>query len=359
MHFHESTIILTKDGMQCKAYTNEHPKDKIIVKPKYIPTEHLRSESMQYRHLLGKGMNRFNWWIDKKEFRRYVNEFKIIYPDYFFHSDLHSNWFFCVPKNKIETITDARDGLKELMKMPPEALDNYLKLTVELINILLDSGVKMSDLGITNSTLLGNYTFGKSDIDMIIYGKKNTWQILDYLKTIKNHKTLRWKSIEEWKKYYETYNGILDMTWEQFYKQVSRKTGDGFMDQTVFSLFGVENEREIETKWGDEKYTPMGLVTVKGKVTDNHNSIVRPGYYEIEDSKIINSKHDAKVKRIVTFARDYMMQALPGETIVACGLLEKVEPNNKNFDPYYRVVVGYFDAYLSDRRDKEFIRAEI
>jgi len=34
--------------------------------------------------------------------------------------------------------------------------------------------------------------------------------------------------------------------------------------------------------------------------------------------------------------------------------LEEVKP--KNGESYHRVVVGYFDSYISDRREKEYIR---
>ena len=38
MHFYESSTITTKDGLHCQVYGNEHPDGRILVKPKYIPT---------------------------------------------------------------------------------------------------------------------------------------------------------------------------------------------------------------------------------------------------------------------------------------------------------------------------------
>jgi len=354
-HFYESVTILTKDGIQFKSYANDHPEDVIIAKPKYVPITHVSSDKMQYRFMFGHCVNRVNFWTDKTELRRYMDEFKKKYPHYIYNSKIHQNWFFCVPKEQIASVYDAKQGLKRLMKMPVESLDKYLKVTVNLINFIKESGVKLSDLGITNSTLLGNYTYGRSDIDLMVYGKENTWKIHEFLKNTGN-KSLKWKSIDEWKKYFSTYNNSLNFTEKEFIKHSQRKTGDGFFEDVLFSIFGVEEKNEICLPWNEGKITPLSSVTVKGTVVNNFNSVVRPGIYEINNSKIINGK-DVKIKKIITYARDFMMQALEGEEIIANGLLEKVEPENG--DEYYRLVVGYSNSYLTERREKEFIKSKI
>ena len=89
---------------------------------------------------------------------------------------------------------------------------------------------------------------------------------------------------------------------------------------------------------------------------------MRPGFYEITDGKITdfdskNVKIDGslEIKRIVTYSIPFVQQALKGEEITACGLLELVAP--KKGAKYYRLVIGYFDAYLNERREKEFVKS--
>ena len=48
------------------------------------------------------------------------------------------------------------------------------------------------------------------------------------------------------------------------------------------------------------------------------------------------------------------MLAFPDEKIEVTGVVEEVIP--KSGEKYYRIVVGYFDTYISDRRDEEYIR---
>lgn len=364
-HFYESTLIDTVDGFQCKSYACEHPDGYVIVKPKYIPQEFLKGDGLKYRFLFEKCLIRFNQFAKKDRLRGYVKQFREKFPDYIYDCPLHQNWFYVVPRDKIKKVHDGRKGLQELWKVPKENLDDYLTLVRELIELLTKSGVNLENLGITHSTLLGNYTFGKSDIDIIIYGKENGWKILDFLKTAK-HELLKWKTDDEWAEYYKTHktSESSHFSEEEYVKHMKRKKYEGMFGGTVFTLFTVEEPEETWFKWGEEKYEPVGLSTISGVVTDHYNSHVRPGYYEIKEGKLIDTQENEKIeiyenieiKRIVTYSIPFVQQALKGEKIKACGMLELV--TTKKGDKYYRVVVGYFDAYLSDRREKEFIKSE-
>ena len=371
MHFNESILIDTTDGMQCKAYANQHPDGKIIVKPKYIPSHLLEGEGLKYRFLFEQKMVRFNLFAKKDKLKVVLENFRKQFPDYIHQSDDHDNWFFVVPENKIKTIHDPKKGVKQLMSMPKKDLDDYLTLTTDLIELILQSGVTLEDIGITHSTLLGNYTPGKSDIDLIIFGKENAWKVQNFLATAQ-HPKLRWKTEAEWKEYYLEHktSESSHFTEDEYAKHLARKYYEGMFGETVFTLFSVENEDEVWCKWGSEKYEPQGVVTIKGKVTDHYNSIVRPGFYELDPASIqmINNETGKElptplpITKVVTYSIPFILQAKKGETLEACGLLEKVTPKEGNEDGsknYYRIVVGYFDAYTSDRREKEYLKAEI
>ena len=362
VHFYESTLIDTVDGFQCKSYANEHPEGYVIVKPKYIPKEAIVGDGLRYRFLFEKCLVRFNLFAEKEKLKNYVEQFRKKFPEYIYDCSITKNWFFVVPKNRIKTIHDGRKGLQELMKVPVKDLDEYLKLVRELIDFLAKSGVSSKHLGITHSTLLGNYTPGKSDIDIIIYGKKNGWKILNYLKTAV-HDKLHWKTDKEWAEYYKEHKTAESshFTEQEYVKHMSRKKYEGLFGNTVFTLFTVEEPDETWFKWGEETYEPVGMATVAGKVADDSNSHVRPGYYEIENGTIIeagNAKikidNNIPIKRVVTYSIPFVQQAVVGENIKSCGLLELVTTNK--LEKYYRIVVGYFDAYTTNRRENEFIK---
>ncbi|MBI5332511.1 MAG: hypothetical protein HZB65_02975 [Candidatus Aenigmarchaeota archaeon] len=398
-HFYESILIDTVDGFQCKSYANEHPEGFVIVKPKYIPKQALTGQGLRYRYLFEKCLVRFNLFARKDVLNDYLEQFRQKFPDYIYECPVHKNWFFVVPVNKIKTVHDSRKGLKELLSVPEKDMDEYLRLVKELVEFLVKSGVDSNNMGITHSTLLGNYTPGRSDIDIIIHGKENGWKILDFLKTAQ-HPLLRWKTEKEWRDYYQDHktSESSHFTEDEYVKHASRKRYEGMFNGTVFTLFTAEEPNETWFKWGEETYQPLGTATIEGIVTDHYNCHVRPGFYEIRDGIIANfesneklaimtdfsngksaidkdklTKSSAKemreahqtdedlvidknipIKRVVTYSIPFVQQALTGEKIKACGLLELVTPTNR--EKYYRVVIGYFDAYTNDRREKEFVK---
>ncbi len=349
----ESTIITTKDGLHCQVYSSEHPDDLIIVKPKYIPTDRIHSDALPYRYISGTRMNRLNMWIKATALKKYINDFKKAYPDYFYKGQYGGDWFFVVPRHKIEKIYDPRQGLQELMKMPEHALDQHLKNTVGLVKFLAKSGVSSKDMGITYSTLVGHYFPGTSDMNAVVYGKKNFWRVISFLEKAR-HPSLRWKTDIEWIDYHTKRGRDLQLKKEDFLFHSQRKQGEGFWNGNLFLVFGVEKKRETFLNPDNEIRQPVGFFKGRGIVSSNLNSGVRPGSYDLKNGSIAGFKNDFPLSQIVFYSRNFVMHAKKGELVEAQGMLELITPQSGK--KFYRIVVGYFDSFLSDRRKKEYIQ---
>jgi predicted nucleotidyltransferase len=356
MHFYESSIITTKDGLHCQVYANQHPEKGILVKPKYIPTDRIESDALQCRFISGRKMNRLNLWAEKTALCRYIQDFKKAYPQYIFKSELHDRerLFFWVPEEHIERIYYPRTGLSELMSMHEKDLDKHLSTVHSFVDFLLESGLELKDFGVTYSTLMGHYMYNMSDINIVVYGKREFWRLMEYLDSAE-HPSLRWKSESEWLDFYGKRNRANIFEKNTFLKHMlSRKKSEGFFDNLLFVIFAAEKEEEAWSKWGEEKYCAVGTATVEGTVKDNHDSVVRPGCYTLGDSKLIGAGNDCNVEKVVFYSRDYTLLAYKGETIRARGILERVEPTKGR--EYHRIVTGYLDSYVSERREEEFIK---
>jgi predicted nucleotidyltransferase len=358
MHFYESTIITTKDGLYCQVYGNEHPEGKVLVKPKYIPTDKISSDFLPSRFIAGKKVNRLDLWIDKDKLKEYLGLFAKAYPQYVFKSPLHdtSHLFFAVDKKYIAKTYSPREGLKELMGMPVKDLDEHLKVVHELVSFLLQSSLKLEDFGITYSTLMGHYSPNISDINIVVYGKDKFWELMEFLEK-NNNKGLRWKTYEEWETFYKKRNRHMIHNKESYIADMHRKKSEGFFKETLFVIFAVENKDETWFRWGEESYKFIGNAKFEGIVKGNKDSVVRPGCYEISNSTFINGNGTCKglkISRAVFYSRDYCMLAYPDEKIEISGVVEEVTP--KAGEKYYRVVIGYFDSYINNRRDEEYIR---
>src|SRR3989338_5076133 len=179
--FNEATLIDSVDGIQFKVYANSHPKGFVIAKPKYIPESLIKLDGQKKRFMFSRCVTRFNFFTKKEIVVQNLDALKMKFPYYFYNCKKHKNWFIGVPVDKIAKRYDSQGGLKQLLMVPESDLDSYLKSVRGMINLILETGITIDDLGISHSTLLGNYTIGKSDIDIIIFGKENGWKVLRHL----------------------------------------------------------------------------------------------------------------------------------------------------------------------------------
>jgi hypothetical protein len=243
------------------------------------------------------------------------------------------------------------------MNMPnKEDLDNHLQTVIELVSFLLESGLKLSDLGVTYSTLMGYYSQDLSDINITVYGKDNFWKLMRFLENC-THPKLRWKSYEEWEDFYKKRSRQTVHEKSLYLKKMNRRKSEGFFNNKLFVIFAVEKPNETWFKWGEEKYKRLGSAKFEAVVKENKDSVVRPGMYEIYDTKFIGGDSvckDLKIDKVVFHSRDYCMLAYPGEKVEISGIVEEVTPTSGR--KYYRLVIYYFDAYISDRREKEYFK---
>lgn len=357
MHFFESTILMTKDGIICQVYGNQHPEGKVLVKPKYIPTDKISCDDLPYRFISGQRMNRLNLWIGPEKLKKYIESFKEAYPQYVYTSEVHdqSPLLFVVSKEDIEREYSPKKGLSDLMSMPNKDLDGHLKVVVNFAKFLLESPLDIEDLGVTYSTLMGHYSPNISDINIVVYGKEKFWELMKYLQKAE-HPDLRWKTYDEWESFYKKRNRHMIHEKNIYIENMDKKRSEGFFSNTLFVIFAVENEEESWFTWGKEKYTRTGSATFKASIVNEKDSVVRPGCYAIKDSTFIAGDEECKdipITKIVFFSRDYCMLAYSGEEVEVSGVIEKVEDSTNS---YYRIVVGYFDSYISEKRDEEYIK---
>jgi predicted nucleotidyltransferase len=69
-----------------------------------------------------------------------------------------------------------------------------------------------------------------------------------------------------------------------------------------FSIHPVKLEDEVDERWEDKIYRPLGLVKVRARVIDSSNSIFMPAIYVVSDVKVLegNSPYTQIVMRVYT-----------------------------------------------------------
>jgi uncharacterized protein len=164
-------------------------------------------------------------------------------------------------------------------------------------------------IGCTGSLLCGLEN-ESSDIDMVVYGKH--WFAAQKLVElgIRDGK-VEGLSPAMWRKVYEKRKP--EIPYDQFVLHEQRKYNRGQIEGTYFDILYTRSYDGLKSALTG-KGTVLGKQTIEAKVTDASLAFDNPAIYEVE--------HES-VARVLSFTHTYSGQALPGETIEACGVCEQ------------------------------------
>jgi uncharacterized protein len=178
------------------------------------------------------------------------------------------------------------------------------------VQTLLDIfGLPNGTVGCTGSLLCG-LANESSDIDMVVYGRH--WFTAQQLV----EQGIRDGEIEDlspdmWRRVYEKRKP--EITFDKFVLHEQRKFNRGQIEGTYFDILYTRSYDEIKSA-PTGKGGVLGRRTIEAKVKDASLAFDNPAIYEVE--------HES-VTRVLSFTHTYSGQALAGETIEACGVLEQ------------------------------------
>jgi len=342
--FLDRDFIETPEGFLFCVVGPYHPKDRVIAYLKYVPSE--------------KGF----WSRKEKSFSRVMKAytipnllqtFKLLkkeHSQYLFHSFYYNITMTAVPLEYVKKHFKPEKKLKNLLKK--KNLDVLQRKTVEFIKILSEeTGVQLKSFGVTGSILLDMHDINFSDIDLTVYGIRESFKLKEAMKEIygSNSEVSRFKD-EILKAWCKSKVSKHPLNWEDALKIYSRKWNIGIFRGTIFSIHPIKTRNELNEKYGDKTYYPKGFVTIKAEVEDNSDSIFLPATYKVRKIKFIDGSVRENLLEVVSYESLYDSLAENGEEIIARGKLELVK-DNRNGEEYYRVLIG-----SPEGKGKEFIK---
>jgi predicted nucleotidyltransferase len=164
-------------------------------------------------------------------------------------------------------------------------------------------------VGCTGSLLCG-LDNESSDIDMVVYGKH--WFVAQQLveQGIRDGK-VEGLSPDMWRRVYDKRRP--EIPYDQFVLHEQRKWNRGQIEGTYFDILYTRSYDEIMSA-PSGKGPVLGTMTIEAKVKDASLAFDNPAIYDVE--------HES-VSRVLSFTHTYSGQAVAGETIGACGVLEQ------------------------------------
>jgi len=264
------------------------------------------------------------------------------YPEYIFFSKQLDLEVQGIKNQDIRKLYTPRDCLKSFEKK--DKLSNAEQYSKSLCELFIDKGGISQDLiGITGSIMVG-LNKEDSDIDIIIYGTKNSLRFQEEIKNLFDESSkFRKYNIHEYKSHYNWRVGGSDIIFEDFIKSEQRKLHQGKFHGYDFFIRYIKSPEDWKGNFYDFKYTNYGRIKVKALITDSKDSLFTPCSYKIDRIKILEknlSSNEINLKDILeinSFRARFCEQAKEGETVTVEGKLEKV--NYKKKLEYYRILL--------------------
>ncbi|MDD1685396.1 DNA polymerase subunit beta [Methanoregula sp.] len=206
-----------------------------------------------------------------------------------------------------------------LHRIPKEDVKRVLKPDLEIGHIAathprVEKLVNLFSLpdgavGCTGSLLCGLEN-GGSDIDMVVYGKH--WFTAQALVRQSIHDgKIEGLSDAMWRKVYEKRKP--EISYDSFVLHEQRKWNRGQIEGTYFDILYTRSYEGIRSA-PSGRGTVLGKQTIEAKVTNASLAFDNPAVYEVEHEEVC---------RVLSFTHTYSGQALAGENIEACGVLEQ------------------------------------
>jgi len=332
--FRDRDFLQTKEDFFFCVVGPSHPPDRVISYLKYVPSK---------LGVWGKGEKRYRRVMRSYTIPSLLETFSLLernYPDYLFYSPFYNITMTAVPQKNIAKHFKPEEKLTQLRQT--SHLDPLQKKLTRFTSFLTETSKVPHDFfGVTGSILLDIHQPEFSDMDITVYGLKNSLAVKkalneNYALAGSTVERLEGKALKTW---CANKTQRYPMTSAEALKLYERKWNLGTFENTLFSIHPVKLEQEVTEEYGEKTYYPTGQATVRAVVYDNTDYLFLPCVYRIKETKIVEGPQVTDITEVVSYESLYDSLAEIGESIVVRGKLERVL-DRKNNQEYHRILVG-------------------
>ncbi|RLI26512.1 hypothetical protein DRO57_00935 [Candidatus Bathyarchaeota archaeon] len=340
--FRDRDFVQTWEDMFFCVIGNAHPKDRVITYLKYVPSRLGRwgGGEQRYARILKSYTT-----ISVEEV---LNFLKARYPYYVSKLENLGLEMITVPVDRIKIHFKPEDKLRQLSMTKPDKLDRLERAALELTKLLSETaGVDMRYLGVTGSILLGIHNPGFSDIDLVVYGRNNSFRVETTLEALHEEGVIQRITGERFRKWVVDKARQYNLSLKDAEEICRRTWNRGFYKDTPFSIHPVRIEEEVEVRYDDIRCLSEGSAKVRAVVVDDEDSLFLPAVYKVSEVEFLDGNPVQDLVEIVTYEGFYSGILKKGEWLEARGKVEKVV-DRRNMKTYHRLLIGSFEAKARD-----------
>ncbi len=271
------------------------------------------------------------------------------YPQYTVFYEPLQQRLVGVRQELIKRTRKPRETFKRLLEKKPR--DALLKALHQVFSLVTTrSMLQRKDFGVFGSLLHSFYHPNFSDLDLIVYGRKNLDKLRETLKEFYQQgsspllnefekeeavKGKHWRFVNYSAKEYLCHQRR-KMIYAVFRNEKSGKTV-----KTEFEP--VKKWEEIRNEYSSNtRIVKKGWIKAVARITDDLDAPFIPSIYQIEPIKVLEGPRVESIQRAVSYVEEFRMQAERDEEVYLEGTLEQVVSSTKTF---HQVILTYGPRY--------------
>ncbi len=335
--------ILTPEGLLFRVFGYSHPPNTYLCDAEYASAKIFTSTDPRAPRTGGN-----------QHFYKFYNDegMKLVlknYPKYtVFHEMLGQKVVAVNPDGAEARKPETR--LPELMETEPK--DKLVDATQRVLNTMLQqSGLSMADFGVFGSMLHGFHHPDYSDIDLVVYGRKENAKMREVLEALYADETSTFRNefsnpdVMEGKRWLYQNLSVKEFLWHQRRKQIYGLFNDSKTGRVTKAEFEpVKAWSEITSEYDpDARIVQKGWVKLKARVLDDAGASFIPSVYVIKPLEVLSGPREAsEAVRIFSYMEEFRLQVQKDETVYVEGNLEEVVSPNGGF---HQVTLTYCPRY--------------
>ncbi len=336
--------ILTREGLIFRVFGCSHPPNAYFCDAEYASAEIFTSIDPRAPRT-GSNQLYYKFYNDEG--------LKLVFNRYPQYTILHEMLGQKVVGIRQQDIFKARKPEEKLQALIKTLANDELEDTLQrVLGITLQvSGLFAKDFGVFGSMLHGFHHPKYSDIDLLIYGRKQNAKMRETLEALyvddasgfKNEfssdaamagKRWRFKNLT-----------VKEFLWHQKRKQIYGLFDDKKSGRTIKAEFEpVKAWSEITSDYDIEaRIVQKGWVKIKARVTDSRDAPFIPSVYGVQPLEVLSGPREAlEAVRVLSYMEEFRQQAQNDETVIVEGNLEEVASPEGSFN---QVTLTYCPRY--------------
>ncbi|MCX8150674.1 MAG: nucleotidyltransferase domain-containing protein [Candidatus Bathyarchaeota archaeon] len=347
MKLRDRDSIVTKEGLIFRVFGYSHPSNAYICDAEYASSEIFKSSDPRApRDGAGKSNLFYKFYDD--EGWKFIHK---NYPRYAITHEMLGVTVLGVNRAYISEVREPSVRLKELVAVEPA--DKLHAATLRVLNVSLKrSGLSVDNFGVFGSILHGFHHPDYSDIDLIIYGRRQIEKMRQALEVLYAEHDSGFRNE------FETDAAIAGKKWrfknftpKEFLWHQKRKFIYALYDDKAQSGRVIKAEFEPVKKWKEikneynpqTKIVPKDWVRIKARITEDVDAPFIPSVYSIEPLEVLSgSRTVLEATRVISYLEEFRQQVQKDETVIVEGNLEEVVSTKGSF---HQIALTYCPRY--------------